>query len=737
MTDAQAIAHLEASIEKYKKLEQPGYNLYRLSNEVHEDSYLSALKPISFNLVNALVKMNLLTLIELEFIRPAIIPNFLHFSDDFKQEEINKLKSDDFKGFLKSQINNHLNKVTSILTSLGCQDTTAWLYKIITGMPRLVEENKYDCSDKAKITQFEVNFENTLINPNLVNTSDSVLNYKKSLLSKAISKENLIEESEIDEDSYSASRQFRLKVCPNEKNIIDIFNNKISKEKIDSDYFLVKIFFDTRERIKALKAFYPIIQFTNYLLKEFSHNITRNDARETQIKFFFTEEKPECKKYFEEFLKAWNELPVDSFFYDCHEIKKIDINEETELAALMPDSKELGGGMMMAAAIMYLSEMQNQILELILKEMKFINEKGESLLDNTKYPPQAINEDSVLAFDILDSDQLREFYINNWEYGKGTDIIYDFEKLQNSILNDVYKKKFINPTKIHYIQYQFELLMIKGDEADAVLEIRRTIKQEPMELKKIKEIENFFDQLAFEQKLKSKEVFKEIYTSMNCLLYFLKSSREEGKTMIYEYWENLKNNKKISKYLTESTNSLGKLQLCYVIECFCIIELFYFPHFCKEILKEEFKKNTQKDIIDTIISAIVKDKVKRYPSFEDMKKSVLRFIIRCSVADLDVNQPISYYIKREDFWDSGIDDEKIDNFNKMLEDNKIAIFSSYCLHQALHDYINKPPEVKEINKKEKKPSKREEGKKQQGESKKNKKNKIKDSKDAIKFARKV
>ena len=80
----------------------------------------------------------------------------LHFSDDFKQEEINKLKSDDFKGFLKSQINNHLNKVTSILTSLGCQDTTAWLYKIITGMPRLVEENKYDCSDKAKITQFEV-----------------------------------------------------------------------------------------------------------------------------------------------------------------------------------------------------------------------------------------------------------------------------------------------------------------------------------------------------------------------------------------------------------------------------------------------------------------------------------------------------------------------------------------------------------------------------------------------------
>ena len=44
----------------------------------------------------------------------------------------------------------------------------------------------------------------------------------------------------------------------------------------------------------------------------------------------------------------------------------------------------------------------------------------------------------------------------------------------------------------------------------------------------------------------------------------------------------------------------------------------------------------------------------------------MRFMIRCLAADLNVEQPLSYYIMREDFWDKDIGETKLDRFSEVF-----------------------------------------------------------------------
>ena len=692
LTDDQAKAHLQACIVKYENQEPPGYHIYKHVN-ANEDKYLSSLKPVTFSLINAMIRTNLLMLISLELKSSSKIGNLLKFTEEFTQADLGAIKADSYVGFLNQSIENNLEKVERIITSLGCTDTPVWLYNSIGLIQDLIQKNIYDSRSKANIKRFELEFEKNIIDPDINNLSGLVLNYRNSLIKrKDISPANLLAETEIDEENYQSIKLFRIKSVPVEQNIIDIFENTISEEKRESDYFLVKIFFKTKEKIKQLMSLYPIIKFTNYLMEEYSHNISRMEAINIPIHKIFSPEKPEVKKMFKEFLEAWNNFKSDELQYDCHVLGKLAIDEDSPLKTFLIDNKELGGGMYMAAAIITLSDLHNNILGDILRQMSFINEDGQSLLDNNKYPPQSINEENILKYSILDS-QLNQYYINNAGYGKGTDIAYEFDKLQDAILKDFYNKRLIDSTKINFIQYQFELLVSTGNDSNAIIDIRKSIKQLEMQAKDLKKLESSIEQLKEENLLKSNEILKGIYTSLNYLLYYLKNSRESPKLLLSDYCAKLnEGSKKISKYLVDQGSAFSRIELGNILELFFLIEIHYFKYFCKDILKDEYKKEGEKDTIKRLINEIANNKENRYPTLEQMKHAVLRFIIRCSVAELDVEQPISYYIEREDFWNENFDDEMRFNFKTQLEKKEIKISSSLCLFREIEDFINKPKE---------------------------------------------
>ena len=47
---------------------------------------------------------------------------------------------------------------------------------------------------------------------------------------------------------------------------------------------------------------------------------------------------------------------------------------------------------------------------------------------------------------------------NNTLYGKGSEIIYDFERIQKNLLRGVHLLKQFDKEKMKFISYQFELL---------------------------------------------------------------------------------------------------------------------------------------------------------------------------------------------------------------------------------------------------------------------------------------
>lgn len=50
---------------------------------------------------------------------------------------------------------------------------------------------------------------------------------------------------------------------------------------------IFKVCIDNYENFVKLRSFYPIIEFTNYMLQKFKHMITREDARAKPIKNYF------------------------------------------------------------------------------------------------------------------------------------------------------------------------------------------------------------------------------------------------------------------------------------------------------------------------------------------------------------------------------------------------------------------------------------------------------------------
>lgn len=52
---------------------------------------------------------------------------------------------------------------------------------------------------------------------------------------------------------------------------------------------------------------------------------------------------------------------------------------------------------------------------------------------------------------------------------------------------------------------------------------------------------------------------------------------------------------------------------------------------------------------------LLDSKEKNIPSRKQIEIAIMRFIIRCLVADLNDKSPLKQYIVREDFWDENIE----------------------------------------------------------------------------------
>ena len=93
------------------------------------------------------------------------------------------------------------------------------------------------------------------------------------------------------------------------------------------------------------------------------------------------------KILFEAFLKAWAGISLDIIQFECHELQKLNYDEQSELINFLPDNKEKGNGMAMLAAMQDLGKLQNDFLtEFLYEYSKQKKLESKYVLEAHQYP---------------------------------------------------------------------------------------------------------------------------------------------------------------------------------------------------------------------------------------------------------------------------------------------------------------------------------------------------------------
>ncbi|CAF2067824.1 unnamed protein product [Rotaria magnacalcarata] len=100
---------------------------------------------------------------------------------------------------------------------------------------------------------------------------------------------------------------------------------------------------------------------------------------------------------------------------------------------------------------------------------------------------QSLQPKTLLCLDkdIISRKLMSDTSVVNYEYGKGTDIIYDFQEIEFMIRDEISCLPMIDTDRIHYMNYQFELY---EENASLITDIRRNSEQKLLSEKKRTEL---------------------------------------------------------------------------------------------------------------------------------------------------------------------------------------------------------------------------------------------------------
>ncbi|CAG9322652.1 unnamed protein product [Blepharisma stoltei] len=672
----EALAFLRNSIARQEAQTSKGCKYYR---NIGEKIYMRGLKPISSQALHLILGSSLYGLLKLNLISDRdlrdILPN-----------------NDNYENFLSRGIEADLNNLENML---GTNERHVWLYEVFSHLPWIIEQISREPSEKDIRDDFETFFENEIINSRL-STPAVIMDYKnrlKSDLEFEASFKDYIEELKGPEDeNYPMLKFFR----HNEEPSFEAMKNAFELERENKKYGLLRIYFQNYEDIKKVESLYPIIEFTNALLEIYNHTIPREEARVLTIGDAIKDSKNKnLEALFDSFLKAWETKGLDEMQYGCKALKNIPFNRSSSLNFFLIDNKEHGGGMYMASAMLELAEIQNKILLQMNNEISSEKQvENLNIVDPIFYPLQRVKKENLLSLEIDDITIMRICSFNNPEYGMGSEISYDFERLQINLVKNIINKKFLDKTKLDLIQYQLELLNMQNEESGLILEIRNSVHQKHFDEETMIKVNYFLRDLEARERGGISIKLKEIYGSLNYILCYLKNSKINPEKNISEFCRETLNMTKISDFF-KSRSHLSSIKLENIIALYEKIEQAYFPYMLK-FIRAEYKKEDKSDNFEQRIIEIIQqcDSSNGFPDRHEVQYALLRFIIRCLTADLNEALPIKMYITKSDFWDIDIGFEKIENLGAAFSDEILVSHSVFVFNkiQTINRELDNPRE---------------------------------------------
>jgi len=439
-------------------------------------------RSVSFRFIHMLTNAQLLVLFELDYLsmndlqQSMQITNPRHFREHFEKD--------------------------CELLEQTCTDSDQyyiWLYKLINHMttPALIRVGLLDTH--VKVVEMEQAIEQNIIFPHIISLTDEVNEYRVAyanfIQEKRDTQPNLIEYiEEIRENEsiypylsfFNMSRIFTI-------DHVNEFTLKLQSLPFSDRLYPVTTFLinnlDTYSNIQHL---YPIIEFTNYLSQRYNHRMKRNDAVTRSLQECLNEYKT-MHTYYEQFVYAWYELNLTEIQYRCQRPKfnrperREDFAHDTFLASFLLNTSKDASSILVLAIIQTLSKYQNDI----------INNFNRLLFNDGRNIPnihvQSVKAEHVFRFN---GNELRkklgtDGFVMNFDYGKGSDIVYDFEEIEVYLRNLVSSLHLLDCETLHLFNYQFELYT---ESSSLITQIRRRIRQQVLpaneRIKLTKSLEN-------------------------------------------------------------------------------------------------------------------------------------------------------------------------------------------------------------------------------------------------------
>jgi hypothetical protein len=600
--------------------------------------------------------------------------------------DLNYLTDNDLKQHLKLKSTAHFrehfeNDYHVLVESSGDhQQGYIWLYKLFNHLldHQVLERGLLNSNEN--VIRLEKTIEEKLIFMHINSIANEIADYKRAY-SKFIedrdvqpSIESFIDEVNEDENQYPLLNFFNVTTF-HTSNLLDDFITKLQKlPYTEQMYPITNFILKKLDDYLNIQHLYPIVAFSNHLIEKFNHRIKRDDAASKSISHYLDEVSGRqlTKQLFDNFLHAWYELKLKEVRFGCQRPKleravpKDEFADKTSIATVLLNASKDESSLLLAACLNTIGELQNEIVNYFHNVVeKSINTR----MNQKKVRLQAIRLEHTWCLDRYEVTKklMDDCLVVNYEYGKGRDIIYDYEEIEMYFRNMISSLVLIDTETLHYLNYQFELY---AENASLINDVRGRVKQtrftddERIKLKNLIVRMNNDDILNF-------------LGSLDYVFTYLRNSKGEHASTTTPIQVFVQHH--IQSHTCLNENILGRppfstIQLQYLIDLYEMLEENAFdcvlrPYVKKELLEEAFGAEEREHVVNRFSRlTFQKETIAATLNREELWIAMLkRLMIRVLNSNVSLDVPLQIYLERTDFWSDPVTGNDLTTFE--VEEN--------------------------------------------------------------------
>ena len=622
------------------------------SNEHEKSDHLN--RPISFRFMHFLTHVTLLFLDELSLLPDLGLPSVTHFQEHFEKDyqllSQQSTSGDQCYIWLYKLINHMMSKDFHLPGYLNANRNTVQLEKVI-------EEKllfKHMDSIVEEINQYKVAY------ANFIQEQDN-----------EVTLEHFVDELYQDEEKYPYLSFFNVTNIYT-ANPIDEFSTRLQNIPYGDTKYPVTTFLIKRLGDYAnIQYLHPIVTFSNYLIEKFNHRIKRNDASTTPILYYLTHgpDSETMTSLYQGFLQAWYSLRLEKLQYGCQmptfqrPSEKEDFAADTKLAMVLLNTTKDDSSILLAACLRSIGELQNEIVHFFHK--KVLHQDSNERYRRNAIPIQSIRPEHMLHLDsnVISKKLLNDGLTINYQYGKGKDMIYDYEEIEITLRNLISGLQLIDTEKMRFLNYQFELY---SENTSLINDVRSRVKQEPLKDNERSKLKNLLAGMQNDELL-------HYLGSLDYVFTYLRNIDDEANNpslTIQAFVEKyIRSNASLNDHVVQRP-PFATIHLRYIISLYELIEESAFDqvlrHYVKQGLAEESFSAEQQELR---ISEFSKNSYRNPrtsaplqtidPWIGILKRLMVRVLSNVNVS-LDV--PIQMYLERTDLWTGDITENDLQSF---------------------------------------------------------------------------